>query len=340
MSIYPTGSARTISGTIAGAPLIDLNGADNITIDGRIDATGSTKSLTITNISTSTTAGTSTIRFINTAENNLMRYCIVKGSELYDYSGVIFFSTSTAGNGNSGNTVNYCSVTNEGGNRPINALYSNGSIGYLNSNNTISNSEFYDFFTTWYNSAYTKSTAITFANLTSSSTISVNSFYETTTITNPMYALTIINIGSSGNNFNITGNYLGGSAVNCGGSAFTISTIYAAGITCCSINVDTAVASSIQNNKIQNFNISSGSSNLWYGFYIAAGSVNVGTITGNTIGATTGTGNITSNYTNALDATTYGISSTRSGTVNIENNTIGSITTICATSAGHGFYGI
>ena len=66
VNIYPTVTGITISGNLS-APLIDLNGADNVTIDGRVNATGTLKDMTIVNTSTSATAGTSTIRFINDA---------------------------------------------------------------------------------------------------------------------------------------------------------------------------------------------------------------------------------------------------------------------------------
>ena len=72
--ISPSG-ARTISGSVS-KPLIDLNGADNVTIDG-LNTGGN--SLVISNLSTATTAGTSTIRFINDASGNTVQYCTIKG---------------------------------------------------------------------------------------------------------------------------------------------------------------------------------------------------------------------------------------------------------------------
>ena len=50
ISIYPTNSGLSVTGNLA-APLINLNGADNVTIDGRVNATGNTKDLTISNTS-------------------------------------------------------------------------------------------------------------------------------------------------------------------------------------------------------------------------------------------------------------------------------------------------
>ena len=79
VNIYPTVSGLSVSGNLA-APLISLNGADNVTIDGRVNATGSTKDLVITNTSTSSATGTSTIRFINDASANTVKYCTIKGS--------------------------------------------------------------------------------------------------------------------------------------------------------------------------------------------------------------------------------------------------------------------
>ena len=56
LTIYPTATGLSISGSLA-APLIDLNGADKVTIDGRVNQTGA-KDLVISNTSTSNTAGT------------------------------------------------------------------------------------------------------------------------------------------------------------------------------------------------------------------------------------------------------------------------------------------
>ncbi len=42
--IYPTKPGISVTGSMA-APLIDLNGADNVTIDGRVNATGAPDAL-------------------------------------------------------------------------------------------------------------------------------------------------------------------------------------------------------------------------------------------------------------------------------------------------------
>src|SRR5580765_6655940 len=99
ISISPTGgAARTISGSIAG-PLIDLNGADNVTIDGL--NTGS-NALTIDN--TLSAATPSAIRFIADATNNTVQNCTIKSAETVATLGTVFFSTA-ATTGNTGNII-------------------------------------------------------------------------------------------------------------------------------------------------------------------------------------------------------------------------------------------
>jgi hypothetical protein len=74
--------------------------------------TGSTRSLSITNSSSSTNAGTSTVNFSNSAELNTLKYVSVYGSSASTTDGVIKFATSTSGNGNDNNLIDNCAVTN------------------------------------------------------------------------------------------------------------------------------------------------------------------------------------------------------------------------------------
>ena len=120
LKIKPNG-ARTVSGTIAGA-LIDLNGADNVTIDGLNSAPNS---LLISNADTGATS--STIRFINDALANFVKNCTITGSETGVSSGTIFFSTGTA-SGNDGNIIIANTITSAGAALPANAIYSAGTF--------------------------------------------------------------------------------------------------------------------------------------------------------------------------------------------------------------------
>ena len=103
LTISPSGgAARTISGNVFG-PMINLNGADNVLIDG-LNTGGN--SLTIENISIGTVATpASTIRFIADATNNTVQNCTIKSaSNNATASGAIVFGTGTT-TGNDGNII-------------------------------------------------------------------------------------------------------------------------------------------------------------------------------------------------------------------------------------------
>ena len=112
ISIQPSGgAARTISGSRSGAPLIDLVGADNVTIDG-LNTGGN--SLTIANVSTASNNNTSTIRFDEGATNNTVTRCNIQGSATMavdNAGGTIFFANDgTTANGNDNNTISFCNI--------------------------------------------------------------------------------------------------------------------------------------------------------------------------------------------------------------------------------------
>ncbi|MCK9399076.1 MAG: T9SS type A sorting domain-containing protein [Bacteroidales bacterium] len=336
VNIYPTVTGITETGNLA-APLIDINGAGNVTIDGRVNATGSVKDMIITNTNTSATAGTSTIRFINSAENNNVKYCTIKGSETSATMGVIFFSTATAGNGNDGNTIDNNNITSDAAGRPINAIYSAGSAGFENSGNTISNNNIYDFLKNG-----TASNGINLAGYNITWTITGNSLYETASfVPTASVAYTAINASAiTSTDLTVSGNFIGGNAPSAGGTAWTKTNAFSNVFTAINLNVGTGTASNVQNNTIQNMAWSNSGNATWTGINIAAGNVNVGTVTGNAIGAATGAGSITVTGS-ATAANVYGINIASAGTVDCQNNTIGSITAANDTAAfASNIYGI
>ena len=333
VTVYPAGT-YTIDGYIDG-PLIDLNGASNVTFNGRVDQSGA---IGITIINTSTGTAASTIQFTESAENNTIEYCIIKGSGTgATTGGVIFFSQSTSGSGNSNNIIDNNDITSSVAGRPVNAVYSNGTPGSENSGNIISNNNIYNFL-----KHGTASNGVFLSSNTTACTISGNSFYETASFA-PSAAVTydIIKIdNTSGAGFTISGNFIGGRSASCGGSAWTKTNANNNIFFAIYLNVGTGTVSSIQNNTIKNFSWSNSSSAAWTGIHIAAGAVNIGTGTANTIGASTGTGSIT--VTGGANGTNvYGINIASGGTVDCRNNIIGSVTAANSNSNNAtNFYGI
>ncbi len=341
--IYPTLTGLSITGNLE-APLIDLNGADFVTIDGRVDPignpSGTTKDLTITNTSVSILPGTTTIQFINDASGNFVQYCKVKGSAAGSSSGIVFFSGTNGSTGNNNNTIDHNDITNAAdANRPVYGVLSSGSY-YDNSGNTVSNNNIFDFFNPGISSS-----GVFLGSFSTGWNITGNSFYETRTPFIPTDPVTYfgISIGDySGNNFTVSNNFIGGNAPECGGT-MTVNASTDHRFRGIYLAVGTTTASSVQNNTIKNiaYTYESASNDPWCGIYVDDGKVNVGTVTGNTIGSTTGTGAITVTSTSTFQrANTYGIFSWSGGAVDIRNNSIGSITTADDATQENNLYGI
>jgi trimeric autotransporter adhesin len=346
ITISPSGgAARTISGSPAGGvPIINLNGADNITING-LNSGGNT--LTISNTAVFSTAGTSAIRFIGDASNNLITNCTILGRGTGTTNGVIFFSTASAG-GNDNNTISNNTISAGGGSVTTNLIYSAGTLGQENSGNLIQNNNFVD----WFLSAGI-ATAVLISSNSTAWTISGNSFYQTASRTGASpTTITAINIANpSGSGFNISNNFIGGSAASCGGSALTLtgsgSSNNFRGIVAA---VAASPATSIQGNTIRNIFLNTQSSNVFEGISVSAGNVNIGNVTGNTIGLTTASGStnggITMQQNTSTNGVFNGIINTGSGTVVIGavgggSNTIAGVTlTSASNTLVTNFYGI
>ncbi len=331
LTISPDG-ARTISGSVA-LPLIDLNGADNVTIDGRINQSGDAN-LTIKNLNTSTSSSSCTIRFINDATGNTVKYCKINGLTRAASGGIIFFSTSIAGTtGNDNNVIDHNRMTNyyDVVNTPQ-AVYSAGTIGKENSNNIISNNNFFQI-------GFSK--FITLGSNTTQWTISGNSFHEYTakSIGNTYDGDYIcINI-TAGNDYSITGNYFGGRGPQCSGG-YQYTDVHSKTYYAIKITTNTAGTTSIQGNTIKNLQWQSNTFNDFYGIYVAGSSnYNIGNLTANTIGGATGNGSVL-NTNKTGDGNFYGIYNVSTGTVVCNNNCIGSISTNNAGTLCTNIYGI
>ena len=177
LTINPNGGAiRNVSGTNNG-PLIDLNGADNVTING-LNSGGN--ALNLTNLSAGTSA--STIRFINDATNNTITNFNILGSCTGAASGTVFFSTGTV-SGNDNNTILQCNISASAGGTPIYGIFSLGtSTAIDNSTISVSTNNISDFF----NSTATlllPSAGINVSTNNSGWSITNNAFYQTATRT-------------------------------------------------------------------------------------------------------------------------------------------------------------
>ena len=327
-----TGVTSTISGSNATA-IFDLNGANYVVFDGRQNGSGTPNSLIVCNTSTAGAA----IRLINDACHNTVQYCEVKGVNTSVAGGVILFSTSTGTTGNDYNTVDNCAIHDNGSNALVNCIYALGTSGKVNDNNTISNCNIYDFY-----SGAANHSGIFIEGFNSDWTISSNNFYQTVANrTSVAYQCNVIYINNtSGVNFTISGNHIGGANASTTGT-WSISTASSAGYVFVGIRLNggTSTKSTISSNIIKNMTWNSSSAGIvpWQAIFIQAGMADV---TSNVIGATTGNSNVVSRSTATTNETDAIVSSSTS-TVNITNNNIGSIdATTSAATACHVLYGI
>ncbi len=329
INLQPIG-AQAINGNFA-ASLITLNGADNITIDG-LNTGGN--SLAISN---SNTAASATILLQADATSNLIQHATVKGSSAS--SGVIVFGNATS-TGNDNNTINQCTITAEGSNLPLYGIRSSSSSGET-SGVSISNNNISDYF-----SATIASAGISIGPNNSTWTISANRLFQSASRSSTAVVTHrgIFIDNTAGIGFTINDNIIG--FANASGTGSTIytsidDTKYAA----IDLNLNTSSTHNLQGNIISGISFSStppaGFSNSnFYGIALNNGIYNIGTTTGNTIGAATGTGaiTITSLNTNTILGTGIYIFS-GTGTINCQNNNIGSITMNVPASGNEIFYG-
>lgn len=321
-TIYPAGgAARTVSGDIAG-PLVDFNGADIVFIDG-LNTGGN--SLTFNNINTTSA---STFRFINDASGIFVQNCSILGSNTSTTSGTIFFSTSAGGAGNDNIGFNNCTIDLSGVNNPTNGVYSAGTAVASQENSTINftSCNIPNFYNT--NSV---STGILAATGNTDWTITGCRFYQSASrnyTTGSIHRAIQI---SSGNNHSITSNTIG-FATSAGTGTYTMTGAVATRFIAIDMAVGTTTASSVQGNTISSISLSTSSgastaNGILCGINITSGNVNIGTISPNSIGSTSGTGSLSAT-TSTTQGAVVGINCSSTGTIVIQNNLMGGFSSI------------
>jgi hypothetical protein len=359
--MQPSG-VRTVTGNLA-TPLIDLNGANNLTIDGT--NTGG-NSLTISNTNTGAVASTSTIRFINGASNNTVKNSTISGSATVAVGtagGNILFSTTT-GAGNNNNTITGNNIGPAGANQPVKCISAVGTAtnsATINTGDIIDNNNIFDFFI-----ATANTTGVDIRTGNTNWTISNNRIYQTaprtfTTSVGLRYAGITFSgstgAGATGNFMNINGNTIGFGAAN--GTGTTTITGTGNGLQNEVRGIDLQAASSgtatsVQGNTVSGIDQTSARLTVTTGLSAfagiqistaaggsATGVFDIGTITGNTIGSLNGSSTIVITASSVTANTTpiFGILDFSASSNNVSNNKIGAIT-IQGTGTVTGFRGI
>ncbi|MDD2797375.1 MAG: T9SS type A sorting domain-containing protein [Bacteroidales bacterium] len=322
VTVYPTVTGVTISGNLASDNVIDLEGADHVTIDGRVNATGNTPSLIIEN---SANVGATAVGLSYGAEYNAVKYCVLKGYSTTS-RGVINLDnrSGTAGIGDSHNLFDNNVIRGNATGTPYFGIYALGLAGSVSFDNTISNNSFPDFL-----QVGSSSSGVKIGANCSTWTVKGNNFYceSGTFAATGSFTTSAISI-ISGSGYVVENNYIGGTSVRCGGAKLVKTNGGDQTFSGIDLVVGSGSATSVQGNVIQNIDWSNSGKNTFYGIYVelsSTGDVNIGTISGNTIGSNTGAGSIT--YTAAVTGgNVYGIYSNTSGNLICNYNLIGSLT--------------
>ena len=321
--------------------MIDINGADNVTIDG-LNVSGN--ALTIQNTTVSSTSGTSTIRFQADATNNLVTNCSLQGSATMasgTNGGVVWFGSAAVTTGNDNNTVSNCDIGPAGTNLPSTGIYFTGTTTTSTLNNSgivLNNNTIHDYFNPTLANA-----GVYISSGSTGITVSNNKFFQAATRTQTtgtqISAVWITN--SSGDNFQVTGNTIGYAAAN-GTGTMTYVMASATKIVPIFFSVNTTVASVANNNIITNIGLSGAGTSTsttspFRGIYISTGLVNAN---GNTIGSTTTNGAISYTTSSASATDIIGIFSFGSSALIVNNNNIGGITAANSSTGACNIYGI
>ena len=308
LTIQPDGTTmRVLSGTgvATGAAMIPISGADRVTIDGRSGGAG--KYLTFRNTNSVTANTGPTLSFSNGSVSCTLRNCIIENNNT---------SSSSVYIGTGFNTVNIIqneirdAIAGTAGRQSF-AVYVN-SIGDIVN---VSDNNIYNFTTC----------GIYLGSCGDFCTISGNNLYynyAAAANSNQYGIWTNMGVGHT-----INGNYIGGSAGGCGGTAWINSA--ASSIIPILVAADSGSAVTIHGNVIKNLSLTNTGSAYINGIQAVSGVVN---ITGNMIGDALTPGSITT----AGSSPSIGISMHTGGT--IANNTVAYLNS--SSNAPSNIYGI
>jgi hypothetical protein len=323
-------------------PVITINGADSITLDGRPGGVGSAIEWTFRNTRTAATVG-SVFVFQNDATRDTLRFLRIEAQNTAVGNATVLFSTSTGTLGNSNNVLasNDIRDRSDVAGVPHSAINSAGTAAAPNINNVITANTIRNFTVngirltsnsnSWIiggnslaegNDIYqqaARSTAFTCIGVTAGNSffIGYNKIYQTAGVnTSTMTGISVI---GGGNGHTIRNNSIGGSTPARTGAAMqTTSATTSIGIV---ITAGTTANTHVYNNTISNWAVvATGTLGVAMGISVTTGNVNVGTLGGNTIGGAAVTGvpsdTVMTSYDNGWIAISGGT------TVIVENNLI------------------
>jgi len=329
-TITPSATS-TISGNISGNALVRFDGADNVNIIGF--SAGSY--LIFSNSSTSSSSAlTSTLLFINDASNNKVFACRIFGSSITFGANIIFGTGSSTGNDN--NVIDNCFIAPAGTNTPSRAVQFIGSSSFPNNNDTIRNCFIYDFFNS-------SNVSIGISISTGSSEICIlnNRFFQTSSRNIASAAQHSVIWIENANNCRIIGNIIGYSSPSTGIYTVTGGNVSSRFLVIY-VNGGSTSTTSIQGNIITAISfagVMAGqfTTNPFTIIYVNSGKVNIGNESGNSIGVRYFEDSIHFATSSNTDSHIFGIYMPQVSDCNTSNNSFGNIK---VSNSGSGAIGV
>jgi putative cofactor-binding repeat protein len=330
ITVRPQLGATNLSISSNAVQTINFNGAQNIVFDGRPGSTGTIIQLTLANTSTFGAV----VQVGGDAANIGLNYVNVRSVNTGTTIGAVQYTAPASITGSTGHYITNCDFAN-GATNPQQYVFSSNTLAnsYISSV-TISNNRFRD----WFN-ATSQNAAVNLGGNIRDWTISNNSFYQTATRTFTAgathYGILISGSTAGSGGHNISGNFIGGTAPNCGGTPWTIAGTIANRFVAISVNGNSTGnpnATSMQGNTITNFNLTTSSGattspGIFCGIQAlgTTHNLNIGNVSPNIIGSVT-TANAITTSSSTAGGLVMGIVNTSNGAVVINNNLIGGFT--------------
>ncbi|MET0392889.1 MAG: cadherin-like beta sandwich domain-containing protein, partial [Chitinophagaceae bacterium] len=288
VTIRPKAGAtlRTTAGDPgASHPLILLDGADRLLLDGRPGGAGTDIRWLIRNARTATNIAP-TIQLNNDAKYNTLTYLQAEGQSDNSYGAVIFLGSTTGATGNDSNTISYCTVrdlSNTTGAGPRNGISIQSALTSAYSNGTIiTHNNIFNF----------TSTGIYLATNSNETEVLYNNIYRTRSLYSSTGDITFIGINIADDatiNTHISYNYIGGTQPGCAGAPLALTTTpsYYTRVVGVLAVVTGGTGNRVDHNTIGNFDIMTGyvyasGGAVFNALYLSMGTVD---ITDNIIGS-------------------------------------------------------
>lgn len=253
---------RVISGAAAGG-LLRLNGADRVSIDGRVGGSG--RFLRVRN-----TASGPAISLVNDATANTLQSVVIESANTGTTSGTVLFGTGVS-SGNSGNQILGAELRDrsDAAGVPANAIYSVGTAGAPNAGNTISGNLIYN---------YTNAgVLVAAAGAGNGWSVSDNDLYQTAARSTAAAGISI----QGGGAHTVSTNRIGGTTPGAAGAPWTTTQI----VNGIDLSVALTPLTQVQGNVIRNIRSTFTAFTGSHGIILRVGAANIGGTTGNQIGS-------------------------------------------------------